>query len=124
LFDSTPEGLPGDEDNGSLSAWYIFAAMGIYPLCPGVPEYVLGSPLFDRLTLNLESGKQIVIEASNNGKENRYVRSVSLNGLSHPKLYVTHDQLMDGCVIGFQMSDNAGEDDIEDENLPFSLSGI
>lgn len=63
LFSAKEDGLPGDEDNGSLCAWYIFVSMGMYPLCPGVSEYVTGSPLYLRMTLQLESGKQIVIEA-------------------------------------------------------------
>ncbi|WP_338118529.1 GH92 family glycosyl hydrolase [Paenibacillus qinlingensis] len=122
LFSSAPDGLPGDEDNGSLCAWYIFASMGMYPLCPGVPEYVIGSPMFDRMTLHLENGKQIVIEAANNAASHCYVQSVQVNNEPHQPLFMTHDQLIDGAFIQFAMTDTPQVTHVEDKNLPYSMS--
>ncbi|MNI42718.1 Glycosyl hydrolase family 92 [compost metagenome] len=122
LFSSAPDGLPGDEDNGSLCAWYIFACMGMYPLCPGVPEYVIGSPMFERMTLHLENGKQIVIEADHNADGNRYVQSVHVNNQAHQPLFFSHDQLMNGAVIHFEMSNTPKDTDVENKDLPYSMS--
>lgn len=122
LFSSSPEGLPGDEDNGSLSAWYVFACMGMYPLCPGVPEYVIGSPMFERMTIQLENGKSIVIAADSQPEGRPYVRSVQVNGESHRKLYVTHEQLMNGARIDFALSDTPHQAYIKDEDLPYSMT--
>lgn len=122
LFNSGPEGLPGDEDNGSLCAWYIFASMGMYPLCPGVPEYVIGSPLFQRMTLHLENGERIIIEADQTIENNRYVQSVHVNDEQHHPLYLTHEQLMAGASIKFELSDAPNDARINDKDLPYSLS--
>ncbi|KAA6307406.1 hypothetical protein EZS27_040924 [termite gut metagenome] len=73
LYTPAPDGYCGDEDNGQTSAWYVFSAMGFYPVCPGANEYVLGSPLFKSMTLHLENGKQVTLNAENNSKANRYV---------------------------------------------------
>ncbi len=73
LYTSAPDGYCGDEDNGQTSAWYVFSSLGFYPLCPGSNEYVLGSPLFKSVKITLDNGKEIVIKAENNSKENRYV---------------------------------------------------
>ncbi|MDR6550611.1 GH92 family glycosyl hydrolase [Paenibacillus qinlingensis] len=122
LFSSAPDGLPGDEDNGSLCAWYIFACMGMYPLCPGVPEYVIGSPMFERMTLHLENGKQIVIEADHNAQSHRYVESVHVNKQRHLSLFFSHDQLMNGAVIQFAMSDTPTNTEVENRHWPYSMS--
>ncbi|MCG7409146.1 GH92 family glycosyl hydrolase [Paenibacillus sp. ACRRX] len=122
LFSSRPDGLPGDEDNGSLCGWYVFGAMGLYPLSPGVPEYVIGTPYFDKMTVHLESGKQIVIQADNNSADNKYVAGVKLNGTDVEKLYFTHEQLTAGGTIQFSMSDKAQAEVAEIEKLPYSMS--
>jgi predicted alpha-1,2-mannosidase len=122
LFSSAPDGLPGDEDNGSLCAWYIFACMGMYPLCPGVPECVIGSPMFERMTLHLENGKQIVIEADHNAANHPYVQSVQVNNEPHLPLFFAHDQLMDGALIQFGMSDTPKDTNVESKDLPYSMS--
>ncbi len=104
LYFATPDGYCGDEDNGQTSAWHVFSSMGFYPVCPGSNEYVLGSPLFKKLTLNLENGKKVVITAPNNDVENRYIQSMTLNGKNYTKNYVTHDDLLKGGKIEFKMS--------------------
>jgi predicted alpha-1,2-mannosidase len=105
LYTSAPDGYCGDEDNGQTSAWYVFSAMGFYPVCPGSNEYVLGSPLFKSVKLHLENGKQVTIETDNNSKTNRYVSSMTVNGSLFPKNYLTQDLLTQGAKIRFQMSD-------------------
>ena len=81
IYNSGPRGYCGDEDNGQTSAWYVFSALGFYPVTPGHPTYIVGSPLFDRATVKLPSGKTLVIEATDNGPENVYVESATLNGI-------------------------------------------
>lgn len=100
----TPDTFPGDEDTGSMSAWYILSALGFYPLCPGKAEYTLGSPLFARATLRLPTGKRLVIEAPGNGPDAVYVRSASLNGQPLAGRTVEHAELMRGGVLRFSMA--------------------
>ena len=104
LYTAAPDGYCGDEDNGQTSAWYVFSAMGFYPVCPGSNEYVLGSPLFKSVTLNLENGKQVVIQSGNNSKANRYVSAMTVNGKPALKNYITQESLTKGAVINFKMS--------------------
>jgi putative alpha-1,2-mannosidase len=96
--------------------------MGMYPLCPGVPEYVIGSPMFQRMNIQLEDGKHIVIESDSQRKDRPYVQSVLLNNEPHRPLYFTHDQLMNGALIDFALSDTPNRTYIEDQDLPFSMS--
>lgn len=105
LYTPTPDGYCGDEDNGQTSAWYVFSALGFYTVCPGTDEYVLGSPLFKKVTLNLENGKKVIVNAANNNKKNRYVSSLSIDGKSYSKNYLKHADLMNGMSIDFTMSD-------------------
>jgi len=104
LYTAAPDGYCGDEDNGQTSAWYVFSAMGFYPVCPGSNEYVLGSPLFKSVTLNLENGKQVVIQSGNNSKANRYVSAMTVNGKPALKNYITQESFTKGAVINFKMS--------------------
>jgi len=83
LYSYTPDGYCGDEDNGQTSAWYVFSALGFYPVCPGTDQYILGSPLFESAKIHLENGKQITIKANNNGEENRYIQSMKVNGKNY-----------------------------------------
>ncbi|OAS23087.1 alpha-mannosidase [Paenibacillus oryzisoli] len=122
LFSAAPDGLPGDEDNGSLCAWYIFASMGMFPLSPGVPEYVIGSPMFQRMTVHLENGKQIVIEADHIAQSHRYVERVHVNNEKYQSLFFSHDQLIEGALIQFEMSDTPTNARVEDQYLPYSMS--
>ena len=104
LYNPNPDAYCGDEDNGQTSAWYVFSAMGMYPVSPGTDEYAIGSPLFDKVTVKLENGKEINIKSNNNNKENRYVNDLKLNGKEYPKNYFTHGDLTNGADITFDMS--------------------
>jgi predicted alpha-1,2-mannosidase len=103
LYTPAPDGYCGDEDNGQTSAWYIFSAMGFYPVCPATDQYVLGAPLFKKMTIQLDNGKKVVINAPANNGVNKYVQSLHLNGKPHDKNFVTHAQLMNGGILNFTM---------------------
>jgi predicted alpha-1,2-mannosidase len=104
LYKPTPDGYCGDEDNGQTSAWYVFSAMGFYPVCPATTQYVLGAPLFKKVTVTLENGKQLVINAPANSEKNIYVQSLLVNGVNHDKTWLDHAQLMKGGTLHFNMS--------------------
>lgn len=82
---STPDGYCGDEDNGQTSAWYVFSAMGFYPATPASDQYVIGAPLFQKVTVKLENGKQIVINAPENSADNKYIQAAKFNGKEYSK---------------------------------------
>ncbi len=107
LYAATPDGYCGDEDNGQTSAWYVFSAMGFYPVCPGSGEYALGTPYFQNMKVHLQNGNTLEIQAPNNNAETRYVQSMTFNGVNHDKNYVTYDQLQKGGKIVFQMGTTA-----------------
>jgi putative alpha-1,2-mannosidase len=104
LYKATPDGYCGDEDNGQTSAWYIFSAMGFYPVCPATDQYVIGAPLFKKITLNLENGKTVTINAANNSATNKYVSLVSVNGKAYDYNWFSHKALQQGGVINFNMT--------------------
>lgn len=104
LYKPTPDGYCGDEDNGQTSAWYIFSAMGFYPVCPASDQYVLGTPLFKKLTIQLENGKQISINAPANATQNCYVQKLSWNGQAYDKNWLGHFDLVKGGTLNFDMS--------------------
>lgn len=123
LYTPYPDGYCGDEDNGQTSAWYIFSALGFYPVCPGSGEYVMGAPLFKKAILTLENGKQIVLNAPDNTNENRYIRSLKVNGKEYNHNWLKHEELMDGAVLDFDMSHTPNtERGINDEDFPYSLT--
>ncbi|GAB4093525.1 GH92 family glycosyl hydrolase [Flaviaesturariibacter terrae] len=103
LYRPTPDGYCGDEDNGQTSAWYLFSAMGFYPVCPASTQYVLGAPLFRQVTLHLENGRTLTIAAPNNGPANRYVGSLLRNGKPWDKNWLDHFDLMKGGSLRFNM---------------------
>lgn len=103
LYSATPDGYCGDEDNGQTSAWYIFSALGFYPVCPGTDQYIIGTPLFKEAKLHLENGKCLTIEAKNNSSANKYIRSIKLNGKNHTLNYFKHNTLVEGGKIQFLM---------------------
>lgn len=103
LYQATPDGYAGDEDNGQTSAWYVFSALGFYPVTPGAGQYVLGSPLFRRAEIDLTNGRTLVVDAPANSPENVYVQSVSLNGQALNRTWVSHDELMQGGTLRFEM---------------------
>lgn len=123
LYNPNPDAYCGDEDNGQTSAWYVFSAMGFYPVSPATDEYVLGAPLFKSVQVNLENGKSILIKSMNNSKDNRYVKSVRLGKKVYSKNYFTHKDLTGGAEIIFEMSSvpnkNRGTNDVD---YPYSFS--
>lgn len=123
LYNANPDGYCGDEDNGQTSAWYVFSAMGFYPVCPGTDEYIIGSPLFKSVTLNLENGKKVTISSDANSKENRYISSMKLNGKPYTKNYLTHGELLKGAAVNFIMAEKPNmQRGINENDLPYSFS--
>ena len=123
LYTAHPDGYCGDEDNGQTSAWYVFSAMGFYPVCPGSNQYVLGVPYFDKLTLHLENGKSLTVTAKGNSDNTRYVNAMTLNGETYNHNYLTHDAVMNGGNIVFDMSTTPNtQRGTLAEDVPYSLS--
>lgn len=123
MYTPGPDGYCGDEDNGQTSAWYVFSAMGFYPVCPGTDQYVLGAPLFPRVTINFENGKKIQIIASGNDDGHRYVERMRLNRKVYTKNYITHADLLKGGRIEFRMSEQPNRlRGIGDADVPYSFS--
>ncbi|MCU0783841.1 MAG: GH92 family glycosyl hydrolase [Verrucomicrobia bacterium] len=104
LYQPTPDGLCGDEDNGQTSAWYVFSALGFYPMCPGDTTYAIGSPLFDRATLKLPGGKTFTVVAEENGPQRVYIRGAKLNGAAYDKVYLRHEDIVNGGEVVFRMT--------------------
>ena len=123
LYKATPDGYCGDEDNGQTSAWYVFSAMGFYPVCPVSGQYVLGAPLFKKITLNLENGKAVVINAPDNNSNNKYVKMLDYNGKSYGYNWLSHKDLMQGAVLNFKMSPVPNRQrGIKEADFPYSLA--
>ena len=123
MYTPGPDGYCGDEDNGQTSAWYVFSAMGFYPVCPGTDQYVLGAPLFPRVTINFENGKKMQIIASGNDDGHRYVERMRLNRKVYTKNYITHADLLKGGRIEFRMSEQPNRlRGIGDADVPYSFS--
>lgn len=123
LYNYLPDGYCGDEDNGQTSAWYVFSALGFYPVTPGTDEYVFGSPLFKKATLKFENGKELVINAPANDKKNFYVGEITLNGKELNRNYIKHGELHSGGELSFEMQgDPDKERGIGPEAYPFSMS--
>lgn len=109
LYKNTPAGLCGNEDCGQMSAWYVFSAMGFYPVDPVGGRYEIGTPLFAEMKLHLANGKTFKVLAPGVSKKNFYIRSVKLDGKSYDKSYITHEQIMSGSILEFEMGDKPGE---------------
>ena len=123
LYKPTPDGYCGDEDNGQTSAWYVFSVMGFYPVTPGVPQYVLGAPLFKKITIKLENGNTVTINAPKNSAENRYVEAIDYNGKPYDKNYYDYNELQKGAVINIDMGDEPNKQrGIKVEDFPYSFS--
>lgn len=103
---NAPGGLSGNDDAGQMSAWYVFSAMGFYPVCPGTPYYIIGSPSFPRMSICLENGKTFTILAHNANEKNVYIQSARLNGKEYDKNYFTHQDIVQGGTLEFQMGPN------------------
>ena len=117
------DGLGGNDDCGQMSAWYVFSAMGFYPVCPGSGEYVLGAPFLPEMTLRLDNGKTFTVKAPGVSTENRYVKAVKLNGKPYTKRFITQQDVLRGGVLEFEMSDSPRPASTPaPEDLPYSLS--
>ena len=124
MYKATPDGYCGDEDNGQTSAWYVFSAMGFYPVTPASDQYVLGAPLFKKITLSLEDGKKVIINAPANSDKNKYISTMTFNGVPYDFNWLSHKALMQGAVINVGMSEAPNKSrGIKDKDFPFSLSG-
>lgn len=123
LYSATPDGYCGDEDNGQTSAWYVFSALGFYPVCPGSDQYVMGSPLFDKVTVRLKNGNKFEINAPNNHASRRYISSLKLNGENYTKTYLTHQDLLDGAKVDVELSEtpNKGRG-VNKSDYPYSFT--
>lgn len=123
LYNSTENGYPGDEDQGQTSSWYVLSALGFYSVCPGTNEYVMGSPVFEKTTINLENGKTFVITANNNSKQNVYIQKATLNNTPFTRNYLTYQDIMNGGTLNLQMSDAPNTTrGTQEKDKPFSLS--
>lgn len=122
MYTPGPDGYCGDEDNGQTSAWYVFSALGFYPVCPGTDEYVIGAPLFKKATLHFENGNNLVIDAQNNSKENLYIESLRVNGQESTRNYLKHADLLQGGTIEFKMGSHPNLNrGINDDDAPYSF---
>ena len=103
-YKPTPDGLGGNDDCGQMSAWYLFSALGFYPVAPGSDRYALGSPVVKTAVIKLESGKTLTIEAKGQGDKNVYVERVMINGNKLDWRHITHSEILKGGLITFVMS--------------------
>jgi predicted alpha-1,2-mannosidase len=123
LYKATPDGYCGDEDNGQTSAWYVFSAMGFYPVTPASDQYVLGAPLFKKITVNLENGKTITINAGSNSADNKYVNSLKINGKPYNFNWISHKALLGGAELNFDMQATPNKQRGTDKaDVPYSMS--
>ena len=118
LYTNTPDGISGNEDCGQMSAWYIFSSLGFYPVTPGSNQYIIGSPLFLKATINLENGKSFTVEAKNQSSENKYIQSVKLNGENYGYSYLNHQDIMNGGNLVFKMTNQPSTWGTKDESIP------
>ncbi|MDC1324459.1 GH92 family glycosyl hydrolase [Flavobacteriaceae bacterium] len=123
LYTPTPDGYCGDEDNGQTSAWYVFSALGFYSVTPATDEYIIGSPLFKKATLNLRNGNTFTIKAKNNSKNNFYIQSARLNNNDYENSFIKCSDIQKGGFLEFEVSNTPNKSwGSKAENLPFSLS--
>jgi len=118
LYTNEPDGVSGNEDCGQMSAWYVLSSLGFYSVTPGTNEYIIGTPLFDKATINLENGKTFTVVANNISKENKYIKSATLNGKNHPKTFINHSAVMNGGSLVFEMTNVPTAWGTQDENIP------
>lgn len=123
MYKPTPDGYCGDEDNGQTSAWYVFSALGFYPVTPASDQYVLGAPLFKNITLKLQNGKEVFIKAPENNAQNKYIKSMKFNGKAYSNNWLSHSELLKGAKIDFEMTSTPNKKrGTSKENFPYSLS--
>ncbi len=109
MYRNNPAGLIGNEDCGQMSAWYVWSAMGLYPVTPGSPNYEIGSPMFEEVTIHLENGKKFIIKAKKNGDYAQYIQSATFNQSEFNQSYISHQSIMNGGTLVFQMADTANK---------------
>ena len=123
MYSATPDGYCGDEDNGQTSAWYVFSALGFYPVTPASDQYALGSPLFRKAVLKFENGRSLILNADNNTKDTPYVAGLMVNGTDYNRNYITHGIILDGGQIDFDMvSEPNMSKQINKDSYPYSFS--
>ncbi|MEI8059394.1 MAG: glycoside hydrolase family 92 protein, partial [Ferruginibacter sp.] len=123
LYKATPDGYCGDEDNGQTSAWYVFSAIGFYPVCPTSSQYVMGAPLFKKIVLNLENGKQFIIEAPKSNAQNKYIQSVTKDNAVYTKNWVGHSDILKGGTMKISMSNTPSKSwGVAATAVPYSFS--
>tara|TARA_R100001530_G_C4319751_1_gene155384 strand:- start:2162 stop:3334 length:1173 start_codon:yes stop_codon:yes gene_type:complete len=120
LYQNAPDGISGNEDCGQMSAWYIFSAMGFYPVTPANNQYIIGTPLFEKAIINLEDGKKFEISAENLSDENKYISSAKLNGKSLNRSFIFHSEIMDGGKLVFKMTDKPSKWSTKDDEIPIT----
>lgn len=118
MYQNAPDGISGNEDCGQMSAWYVFSAMGFYPVTPASNEYIIGTPLFERATINLEDGKTFKIEAENISERNKYIASARLNGKPLTRSFINHSEIMNGGKLVFKMTDTPSTWATKDTEIP------
>ena len=123
MYKATPDGYCGDEDNGQTSAWYVFSAMGFYPVTPATDQYVVGAPLFKKVTVNLDNGKQIVINAAANSADNKYINALKYDGKAYGKNWLSHSDLIKGATLDFDMTAAPNKTrGTSESDFPYSMS--
>ncbi|MEA5457679.1 GH92 family glycosyl hydrolase [Arcicella sp. LKC2W] len=123
LYSANPDGLCGDEDNGQTSAWYVFSALGMYPVAPATDQYVLGSPLFKKATISLQNGKTFTIVAPENNANNLYVSSSKLNNVGYTKNFLNYADVMKGGTLNLMMSSKPNKTKgVTDSDFPYSMT--
>ena len=123
LYGPGPDGYCGDEDNGQTSAWYVFSALGFYPVAPVTGQYVIGSPLFEKAEISLSNGKKLKISSDNNSPLNFYIGGVNLNGSTYNNNWLAHSDLLAGAKIDFKMQSMASGWGSDESSVPYSMTG-
>lgn len=118
LYQNAPDGISGNEDCGRMSAWYIFSALGFYPVTPASNEYIIGAPLFERAIINLDDGKTFEIEAETISDKNKYIASATLNGKSLKRSFIYHSEIANGGKLVFKMTDKPSTWATKDNEIP------
>ena len=118
LYSNTPDGVSGNEDCGQMSAWYVFSSLGFYPVTPGSNQYIIGSPLFEKATINLENSKQFTVQANGISNENFYIRSATLNGKVLDRSYLYHHEITSGGTLVFEMTNTPSSWGTKDSQIP------
>jgi hypothetical protein len=118
LYTNTPDGMSGNVDCGQMRAWYVFSSLGFYPVTPASNQYIIGSPLFDKGTINLENGKTFTVSAESLSADNKYIKAVYLNGKEHSYSYINHEDIVNGGSLTFEMSATPTDWGTKDEYIP------